>query len=116
MNSEKDHNLQLKKTVEMIKQLFRYFCMNEGFCIIFCYLTGLYGLVNRILKHIALNNILDRVKIKSFLKASNLFECYNLNHFKMDIMNNQTALKSYLGFLMVLPSSKINKSLLNRLT
>lgn len=58
---------------------------------------------------------MDRPRIKAFIKASNLLECYNLNHCKIDVLKNYMALKAYLGFLMVIPPSKLNKVLMNRL-
>lgn len=58
--------------------------------------------------------MLDRPKIKAFIKASNLLECYNVNHSKLDILENYVALKAYLGYLMVIPPSKLNKVLINR--
>ncbi len=57
---------------------------------------------------------MDRPRIKAFIKASNLLECYNLDHCKMDVLKSPDAIKAYLGFLMVIPPSKLNKVLMNR--
>lgn len=81
---------------------------------IFCFLTGMYSLINRILHYIAEENLLDRPRVKAFIKASNLLECPNLNHCKIDVLKNYMAVKAYLGFLMVIPPSKLNKMLMNR--
>lgn len=100
---------------QLLMSLFKDFSVNEPALLVFCFLAKQYFLITKLIVVMAQHETIIGDKSKSMLKMTNLLECPNLNHTRIDIHFDLYARKAFLCFLMAMPYCKYLKFLMQRL-